>query len=191
MSTQPEFQRRLESIEQLIAKIDRAADPNLRNDVRELVQSVMDLHGAGLERMLELVGAAGEAGGNLVQKLGGDELVASLLILYGLHPVDVEERVIRALDKLRPRLRAHEGAVHLLGVQDGVVRLRVEANGHGCGSTGQALKEMVESAVYQGAPDVVSLIIEGADEKPGFVPLEMLQGSVNGLSFAGGKKAQP
>jgi Fe-S cluster biogenesis protein NfuA len=188
MPIQPEFQERLQSIEQLIAKIDTAADPNLRSNVRELVQLVMDLHGAGLERMLELTGAAGEAGDSIIQKLGRDELVASLLVLYGLHPLDVDARVIQALDKLQPRLRAHDGEVHLLSVQDGVVRLRLEANGHGCGSTGQALKEIVEGALYQAAPDIASLIIEGAEEKAGFVPIEMLQGSLNGLAFTAGKK---
>jgi len=188
MPIQPGFQERLQSIEQLIAKIDTAADPNLRSDVRELVQLVMDLHGAGLERMLELTGAAGEAGDSIIQKLGRDELVASLLVLYGLHPLDVDARVIQALDKLQPRLRAHDGEVHLLSVQDGVVRLRLEANGHGCGSTGQALKEIVEGALYQAAPDIASLIIEGAEEKAGFVPIEMLQGSLNGLAFTAGKK---
>jgi Fe-S cluster biogenesis protein NfuA len=188
MAIQAEFQQRLQSIEGLIAKIDAAADPNLRSDVRELVQLVMDLHGAGLERMLELIGAAGEAGESIIQKLGRDELVASLLVLYGLHPRDVDARVIQALDKVRPQLRAHDGEVHLLSVQDGVVHLRLEANGHGCGSTAQALKEMVEGALYQAAPDITSLIIEGAEEKPGFVPLAMLQGSVNNLASTAGKK---
>jgi Fe-S cluster biogenesis protein NfuA len=183
MPTNPEFQQRLQSIDQLLGQINSSADPSLRSAVRELVQVVMDLHGAGLERMLELIEPTD------VQKLGRDELVSSLLVLYGLHPLGIEERVTRALEKIRPRLRSHDGAVHLLGIHDGAVHLRIEANGHGCGSNSQALKEMVEGAVYQGAPDVVSLTIEGTDEKPGFVPLEVLQGSANGFAFANGKKA--
>jgi Fe-S cluster biogenesis protein NfuA len=186
MPGQPEFQKRLQSIEQLLGKI-QAADPNLRTTVQELVQLIMDLHGAGLERMLELTAAAGDGGAGIVERLARDELVASLLILYGLHPAGLEARVIQALDKARSRLRAHEGEVELLSIEDGAVRLRVHANGHGCGSTAQALKETVEDAVYQAAPDVTALIIEGAEERPGFVPLEMLRVSAPVFSVADGK----
>ena len=114
--------------------------------------------------------------------------MASLLVLHGLHPLDLETRVTEALDKTRLRLRAQDASAELVSIQDGVVRLRLRTNGHGCGSA-QALKEMVEEAVYQAAPDVTALIIEGADEKQAFVPLAMLQGNApvhqisTGLSF--------
>jgi Fe-S cluster biogenesis protein NfuA len=172
MTAQAEFQRRLKSIEGLLGEIEAAADPNLRTTAQELVQVVMDLHGAGLERMLELIRSSDES---TVEKLGRDELVASLLILYGLHPLPLEERVAQALDKARVRLRPHEGEVELLGIQEGVVRLRLHAKGHGCGSTPDVLKEIVENAVYQGAPDVASLLIEAP--QPSLVQIGMLQGA--------------
>jgi Fe-S cluster biogenesis protein NfuA len=178
MTAQPDFQQRLKSIERLLGEIEAAADPNLRATAQELVQLVMDLHGAGLERMLELIRSSDEG---VVEKLGRDELVASLLILYGLHPVDLETRVAQALEKARVRLRPHEGEVELLGIQEGVVRLRIHlnrhgANGHGCGSTPEALKEIVESAIYQAAPDVASMLIE--DPKPSLVQIGIMQGAV-------------
>jgi len=194
MPGQAEFQQRLQSIERLLGEIEGAADPNLRATVQELVQLVMDLHGAGIERMLELIRATGDGGESAVQKLGRDELVASLLVLYGLHPVTLEDRVTQAVEKARGRIRPHEGELELLSVNDGAVRLRVKANGHGCGSTAQALKEIVENAIYQSAPDVTSLFIEGAEDKQGFVSLDMLQASAsvphlsNGLSLTAGQK---
>ena len=169
MPAKQEFQQRLKSIERLLGEIDAAADPNLRSTARELVQLVMDLHGAGLERMLELIRSSDDG---VVEKLGRDELVSSLLILYGLHPLDLETRLARALEKA---LRPHEGEVELLGIQDGVVRLRIHANGHGCGSKPEALKEIVETAILNGAPDVEALIIE--DPKPSLVQIGMLQGA--------------
>ena len=33
--------------------------------------------------------------------------------------------------------------------------------------------------MYQGAPDIASLVIEGAEEKQGFVSLEVLQGTAH------------
>ncbi len=177
MPVQPEFQKRLQAIEQLLGTIEAVADPNLRATVQELVQLIMNLHGEGLERTLELIRATEDGGANIVSRLGRDELVGSLLILYSLHPLDLETRVAQAMEKARSRLRAYDGELELLSIEDGAVRLRLHANGHGCGSTPQALREMVEEAVYQTAPDVTSLAIEGAEEQPGFVPLEMLTGA--------------
>jgi len=177
MPAHAEFPQRLQSIERLLGEIESAADPSLRTNVQELVQLVMDLHGGGIERMLELIRASGEAGESIVQKLGRDDLVASLLVLYGLHPVSLEGRVTQALDKLAPRLRSREGEVEIVSIQDGAVRLHLRANGHGCGSTAQALKEMVEEAVYQAAPDITALTVEGAGDQHNFVPIAILQGA--------------
>jgi Fe-S cluster biogenesis protein NfuA len=137
----------------------------------------MDLHGTGLERIVERIRSVDERGETILDELIRDELVSSLLVLHGLHPHDVEARVTEALHKVRPRLQPHGYEVELLGIQNGRVRLRLRANGHGCGSTARTLKEMVENAIYQGAPDITSLTIEEAAEKQGFVPLEMLQRS--------------
>jgi Fe-S cluster biogenesis protein NfuA len=187
MPTQADFQQRLKSIESLLGEIEAGADPSLRTRVQELVKLVMDLHGAGLERILELIRAPDDRGEGLVLKLGRDDLVASLLVLYGLHPLNIEARVIQAVEKLSARLRAHEGEVKLLSMEHGAIRLRIQASGHGCGSNAQALKEMAEEALYQAAPDLASLTIEGAEEKTGFVPLEMLQSAplvANGVKGA-------
>jgi Fe-S cluster biogenesis protein NfuA len=178
MPAQAEFQQRLGSIERLLGKIESEADPSLRATVQELMQLVMDLHGAGLERILELIRKSGDSGESIIEQLGRDELASSLLILYGIHPSTLEDRVTQALDRVRTRLRSHEGEVELLSIQDGAVRLRLHANGHGCGSGAEALKEIVEEAVYQRAPDISELIIEEPASKRNFVPLETLQGAV-------------
>ena len=177
MPGNPDLQRRLASIEELLRTVDSAADPSLRTNVRELVELVMNLHGAGLERMLELTRAAGEPGEAVLQKMGRDEVAGSLLVLHGLHPLSMEARVAEALDRVRSRLRPHGGEVELLRVEDGAIRLRLHAKSQGCGSAAKSLEEMVEDAVYQAAPDLTSLTIEGAEEKRGFVPLEMLLSS--------------
>jgi Fe-S cluster biogenesis protein NfuA len=177
MPEQAEFQQRLQTIERLLGEVERAADPNLRRTMQDLVQLIMDLHGAGLERMLELAGS-GENGAGVVSRMGRDELVGSLLVLYGLHPLNLDARVGQALDDVRARLRAQTGEVQLLSIRDGAVHLRINATGHGCGSNAETMKETIEEAVYRYAPDVTSLTIDGAGAKPGFVPIEMLQGAL-------------
>ncbi|HTB13336.1 MAG TPA: hypothetical protein VK752_17260 [Bryobacteraceae bacterium] len=172
MTGTPQFQQRLESIEVVIKQIEATADPNVRTASRELVQLVMELHGAGLERILEILRSNGETGQSLLGSMGRDETVSSLLVLYGLHPLTLEERVNQALEKVNRQIRSRSATVELLGMEEGAVRLNLQANGHG-----PALKEIVEDAIWQAAPDIASLVIDGAEEKQGFVPIEMLLGS--------------
>lgn len=172
MTGTPEFQQRLESIEVVIRQIEAAGDPSVRTAARELVQLIMELHGAGLERILEILRSAGDSGQSILGSLGRDEMVSSLLVLYGLHPLSLEERLHQAIEKANRQMRSRNATVELLGMEDGAVRLHLKANGHG-----PALKEVVEAAILQAAPDIASLVIDGAEEKQGFVPLEMLAGS--------------
>lgn len=171
MAGKPEFQRRLESIEELLKQIENS-DPHLRTTAQELLQAVMGLFGTGLERVLEVARSTGEPGHDLIERLGRDELVSSLLALYGLHPLTFEDRVERAIEKVRPTLKKRGGEVEVLSIVDGVVALKMQANGHA-----QALKEVLEEAVYQAVPDIASLVIEGPEERGGFVPVEMLMGT--------------
>ena len=69
----------------------------MRAAAKELVQLLMDLHGSGLERILEIVFQSGESGRRIIDELGEDPLVSGLLILYGLHPDDLQTRVERKL----------------------------------------------------------------------------------------------
>jgi Fe-S cluster biogenesis protein NfuA len=118
--------------------------------------------------------------------MGGDPLVSSLLVLYGLHPLDLESRVAQAVEKVRPRVRKGGGELELLAVERDVVRLHLQVTGHACGSTASTLKAMVEDALYEAVPDVDHLLIEGLEEpagSSGFVPLGKL-GSVRAAAPA-------
>ena len=167
-----------QKIDALIGTIETIADPATRSTAQKLVQALMDLHGAGIERMLEIAVAAGAPGEALIDGFARDELVGSLLVLYGLHPLELAERVEQALEKVRPYLGSHGGNVELLGVTDaGVVRLRLQGSCHGCPSSAMTLKLAIEEAIYAAAPDVTALEVEGVVEQPArpslnFIPLE-------------------
>jgi Fe-S cluster biogenesis protein NfuA len=162
----------------LVQEIESIADPAVRAATKVLVQSLMDLHGAALEKALDIVAEAGEPGMNIIYQLGRDSLVSSVLILYGLHPENLETRVVKAVDKIRPSLRKQGCELELLGVNDGAIRLRVETGSHTCGSTAKTVQASLEGAIYDAAPDMTSLVIEGFEEKPssGFVALDKLIG---------------
>lgn len=194
MAAQPEFQRRFEAIERLIGEIEAASDPNLRKTAKDLVQAVMDLQGSALERLLGIVHAAGEPGQEIIDRLGRDDLVSSVLVLYGLHPLGIEDRVRLALEKVQTKVRSSGSSVELIGIHDAAVRVKIAAKGHGHGSA-QALKKAVEEAIYQAAPDIAALEVEGGEEGGGFVPLDTLLGvqpsqpGLNGRSRAAGEGA--
>lgn len=179
MDDEKQFQARIQQIEGLIQGIESSSDPATRARAQELLQLVLELHGAGLERMLDLAADGGDAGLAIIDGFAGDELVSSLLLLHGLHPLDLEARVMQALEMVRPSLVSHGSDVELLGIADGIVRVRLQGGSHGCGSSPMQLKQQIEEAVLAAAPDMTSLEIEGLMQeqsfpRTGFVPLEQL-----------------
>jgi Fe-S cluster biogenesis protein NfuA len=171
-----EVQHDIQRIGGLVQEIESIADPAIRASTKNLVQSLMELHGSALEKALEIISEAGEPGMAIIDRLGHDPLLSCVLVLYGLHPEDIESRVTRAVERVRPQLRKHGCEVQLLAVTEGVVRLRVETGSHTCGSTAKTLHATLEETMYDAAPDLASLIVEGFEEKPasGFVGLEKL-----------------
>jgi len=144
-----------------------------RERAEQLVREVTDLYGAVLERMMDVASAADP---DLADRLAADDLVASLLLVHGLHPHDVERRVSDALDSVRPYLGSHGGDVSLLGVHDGVVRLQFQGSCKTCPSSSVTLELAVEDAVRAAAPEISSIEVVAAEKDPssGVIPAESL-----------------
>src|SRR5207244_6413144 len=140
----PEFRERIAQIEALLNALEGSADPGLTSGARQLVQGVLDLHAAGLARLVQLAAAAGAPGRELLRRFADDELVASLLALHDLHPLSVAERVQQALAKLEPILQAQDVKVQSLNVTDGTVRLRLSCGGDGHGGSGDHLRALLD-----------------------------------------------
>jgi Fe-S cluster biogenesis protein NfuA/nitrite reductase/ring-hydroxylating ferredoxin subunit len=144
-----------------------------RERAEQLVREVTDLYGAVLERMIDVALAADPG---LADRFAADDLVASLLLVHGLHPYDVERRVSDALDSVRPYLGSHRGDVSLLGVDDGVVRLQFQGSCKSCPSSSVTLELAVEDAVRAAAPEISSIEVVAADKDPSseVIPAESL-----------------
>ncbi len=180
MADSRDFREEMQRIGKLVQEIESSTDPAVRAITKTLMQSLMDLHGAAIEKALDIVADAGEQGMAIIDRLGRDPLVSSVLILYGLHPEDLETRVVKAVDKVRPQLRKQGCEVELVSINEGAIRLRVETGSHTCGSTAKTLQATLEGTMYDAAPDLTSLVIEGFEEKPasGFVGLDKLMSNV-------------
>jgi hypothetical protein len=136
----------------------------------------MEVHGTALQRIMEIIDESGETGDAIIVRAGEDSLVRPLLLLYSLHPEDMETRVTKAIDAAGVRLRKFNSEVELLDISDGAVRVQIRTSGHACGSTGKSVQSIVEECIYDLAPDVMSLNVLGPDDevKTGFVSLESL-----------------
>lgn len=153
-----------ERIERLLADLRTELDPPAFAAVEDLVACVVELYGAGLARILPLVPDA-------VDRLIADPLVESLLLLHDLHPLDVDRRIERALDGVRPYLGSHAGGVEYLGVDDaGVAHLRLQGSCDGCASSTRTVQLAIEGAIEAAAPEVTAIDVEGVAE-PSLQPL--------------------
>jgi Fe-S cluster biogenesis protein NfuA len=170
-----QFQQQFGRIEELIGKLEKTTDPAARATAKELVQLLMEIHGAGLEKMLEIASQSGAVGVEMIDHFGKDEVVRNLLVLYGLHPVDLETRVAMALEEVRPYLRSRDSNVELISVIEGAASVRLTGNAHGC--TASTLKSAIEEALYKEAPDLVSVSVETEAAAPAsvFIPLAELR----------------
>jgi len=145
-----------ERVETLIAELRSQAGPRAAATAEELVSCLVELYGAGLATLTEIIGAD-ENGPELMHKLVADPLVESLLLVHDLHPLDTSTRVRRAVEEVLPQLGSHAGDVEYLGLDDtGVLRLRLEQRG----CSAETVRDLIEKAVAAAAPEAAGVEIE-------------------------------
>ena len=148
------------------------ADPRTINLAEELLRLVSELYGAGFARTMELTR---EHAPSLIDQFVRDDLVASLLLVQGLHPESIDNRVEAALVSVRPFLAQHGGDVELLGIDEerGAVRLRLLGSCDGCPSSASTLQGAVEGAIVEAAPEIVRIVVETTAPPVVSVPISL------------------
>jgi Fe-S cluster biogenesis protein NfuA len=164
-----QFQQRMQRVEELIAAIEAHANPVARASAVEMVRVLLDVHRAGLEQILEQVVRHGEPGQAIVNDLLESDLVSRLLLLHGLHPVDLNTRVMQALEQARPLLARQGASVELVEATHDVVRLSVAG--------GQGAHEMLERTILDLAPDVLRIEVVDADASASKLSLPLIRES--------------
>ena len=150
-----------ERIEELLSLLRPAGGEKAAAIAEELVGLLVGLYGDGLARVVAVLADRGGPGAEILAALTDDPLVESLLLLHDLHPLDVDARVQRALDQVRPYLGSHAGGVEYLGVTDGIARLRLEGSCNGCPSSTVTVRTAIEGAIMAAAPEVIEVAVEG------------------------------
>jgi Fe-S cluster biogenesis protein NfuA/nitrite reductase/ring-hydroxylating ferredoxin subunit len=146
-------------VQELTGRLEDLDDPACRELAEELTSAVVQMYGAGLERIVELADAGTR------DEMSKDSLVAGLLMIHDLYPVPIEERVVQALDTVRPYMESHGGNVELLGIEDGIAKLRLEGSCKSCRASSSTLELAVQQALEEAAPDLLGMDVEGVMEE--------------------------
>ena len=168
MTTDPT--RAADRIEQLL-DASSAAGPLARERAEELVRVVVDLYGAGLQRLLDIAWEHGHLDDGLLAALADDELVSSLLLVHDLHPYGVPQRVVHAAQREGARLVSltPEGVAVLEGVPP-----------TGCGADPTAWRASLVDAVTAAAPELTGVDVHEAAPAPALIPVSALSARVHG-----------
>jgi Fe-S cluster biogenesis protein NfuA/nitrite reductase/ring-hydroxylating ferredoxin subunit len=153
-------------VEELLTGLKSGGFGGAAPAAEELVALLVGLYGDGLAQIMTLLASEGPPGEAMIGKLADDPLVESLLLLHDLHPLDVDARVQRALDRVRPYLGSHAGGVEYLGVFDGIARLKLEGSCEGCPSSTVTVQLAITGAVQDAAPEVTEVVVEGMTAAP-------------------------
>ena len=151
----------VERVQELSERVEAIADDETRALAEELASAIVQLYGEGIERIFAALAADGRSATEVREYLVRDGVVASLMLIHGIYPVPLEQRVVQALDSVRPYMESHGGDVELLGVGDGVARLRLSGHCKGCAASASTLELAIEKALEDFAPDLAGLEVEG------------------------------
>ena len=158
----------VDRVSELVTRVEALDDPVARETAQELLEAVLELYGDGLERIVQALDEAGEAGSELKEALAADGVVSSLLLIHGLYPVPLEERVQEALERVRPYMESHAGGVELLSLEDDVAHLRLHGSCDGCAASASTLELAIKQELEALAPDLAGIEVEGVVQPPSF-----------------------
>ncbi len=156
-----------------LADVERAVGPNAWPRVESLVTELVSLYGEGLVRLLEHARASANDARAFEAKLAADEVVASLLSLHGVHPIPLEQRLERALDRVREAIG--EARVEIENISDDEVTVRASGVTQAIAATN--VTTLVAKAIEREAPEIASVRVDGFDspqQKPKLLAADQL-----------------
>lgn len=168
-------------IAELIAALENLTDTEGRDCAKQLMQEILDVHGAGLSRILDIVIDSNGAGQAILETLAYDDSVSALLLLHGLHPHDLVARVRQAVDGLRGLFGVQGIRIELGDVTEESVQLRLEGKWQGKKISPAKIRSDIEEAIFALAPEVAAVEIENLPDadvhEMKFVPASLLRGN--------------
>ncbi len=153
----------VERLNTLVEELENYPKREVREKALDLVQIILELYGEALRRIIVTLHSL-PLKDQILGQLLSDEVVRAILLIHGLLPVELRDRVAAALDHLRPSLISQGCDVELLGITDGRARVRLIRKGSGAPPVA-TLKQEIEKALGEAAPDLLGIEIEGRPEQ--------------------------
>ncbi|HEV2819414.1 MAG TPA: NifU family protein [Solirubrobacteraceae bacterium] len=141
---------------ELLPELEQLDEP-VRGQVFEFLDGLEALHRSAVHRLADGVGEA-----EVARLRKGDPAVDWLFGAYGVG-VDEREEVEAALEEVRPYIESHGGSLEVLGVADGMVRVKLAGSCSGCTASAVTLREGVEKALRENVPGFAGLEVEEED----------------------------
>jgi Fe-S cluster biogenesis protein NfuA/nitrite reductase/ring-hydroxylating ferredoxin subunit len=150
-----------ERLQKLLAQVEALPYPGAKELIQDCMESVLGFYGAALKRILQVVSEDGSEGRKVFRNLIRDDVVKGILLIHDLHPLNLEARLLEALDKVRPYLKSHGGNVELISLENDVAKLRLQGTCQSCASSSVTLELAIRHAIEQACPDLVHFEVEG------------------------------
>jgi Fe-S cluster biogenesis protein NfuA len=147
-------------LQQLIQQAEQLRDPVARALVPECLRNLVAFYGDGLGRILEVVKGCGPSGEYVHGQLVEDPVVRGLLLIHGLHPVDLSTRLNQAIEKVRPYMENHGGSVELLSLKSDFARFRLRGACRTCPSSSVTMELTLRQAIEEICPDLAGFEVE-------------------------------
>jgi Fe-S cluster biogenesis protein NfuA len=161
------LRRKSDRIERLLGELRGATSPAAWGRIEELVSSMTAIYGHGLERMLEIFARGGKIDAAIRAELCDDPLIESLLLLHGLHPAPTEERVTRAVDRVRDAIGSGGGNIEASPVDpEGAVTVRLRGDWRRCPVHAGAIEAALRRSLEESAPELVQIGFENDGDFP-------------------------
>ncbi|WP_131744791.1 NifU family protein [Frankia sp. Cppng1_Ct_nod] len=166
---EPGFDALSEALAEAAAAV-RDLEPIARQRAEQLRHAVEALHGSGINAIVRKL-RGDSRGRELLFELADDPIVHLLFYVHGvIQPTSVTES-LRALEKVRPYLRAQGGDVELIRINGDTAFLRVSGTCNSRALTGVTLREVIKDALVGGVGSVARVVMLAGEPAPTLIPL--------------------
>lgn len=171
--TEPTFEELAGRVDRALAAV-AALEPGARAAATELRTALEAVHRAGLVAIVRRL-KGDDATRPALFELADEPVVRMLLMLHGIVRADPTVVAERVLTQVRPQLQSHGGDVRLVRIEDGTAFVRLEGACNGCSMSSVTLRNLVESALLEGVPEVRAVEVLANEPSPTLIPLEALR----------------
>jgi Fe-S cluster biogenesis protein NfuA len=154
LAERKELHERTKRIQELMERIERLPNPAAKALLQDCLEALLSLYGEGLNRVMTILNERETSGEQMLLRVLGDSWIRGLLLIHGLHPSNLEQRLKDALDQVRPYMQSHGGSVELISLQGDFARLRLSGTCKTCPSSQMTLELAVRKALEENCPDL-------------------------------------